>query len=218
MPRHSSCPDCASVDEVLKRVGSISALAGYYGISFTTAKRWIQRCGLEELLQGKDHLARLRRLTSEAPTLARRARIDGELESILGDTGDRKLLARAIVDEFMMRYVFKKCYSWERYVLILRLVMYDLPPVEEIARLVGVPLRMLWRKAKSGVKVPCWSVTIEGYRAFRLLQLTRPYLTGQKAFQADIALSAGPISPERVLLLKDIYKQNLLTSLGIRIE
>ncbi len=77
--------------------------------------------------------------------------------------GDRKLLARAVVNEFNMRYSFKKCYSWERCVLKLTLVMYDLPPVEAIAQLVGVPCWMGFRKAKSGVEVPFWSVNIEGY-------------------------------------------------------
>jgi len=199
-------------------VGSISALAGYYGVSFITANRWIRKRELQSLLETTEHLSRLKRMESDAPTIARRSRIDGELERILADVGDRKLLARAIVDEFYMRYIFKRCYSWERYVLKLTLVMYDFPPVEEIAHLSGVPWRMGFRKAKSGVKVPIWLVHIEGYRAFRILQLTRAYLTGQKAFQADIALRNGPISTSRIHLGKEIYKANLLSSFGVKRE
>jgi len=117
-----------------------------------------------------------------------------------------------------MRYVFKRCYSWERYVLKLTLVMYDFPPVEEIAHLVGVPWRMGFRKAKSGVKVPIWLVNIEGYRAFRILQLTQAYLTGQKAFQADIALRAGPVTSNRIHPGKEIYKRRLLSSFGVKLD
>jgi hypothetical protein len=215
VPRVSSCPDPASVERVLNRVGSITALAGYYGVTFTTARRWIHRCGLTDSLRTEEHLGRLRKLESDAPTVARRARIDGDLERTLADVGDRKLLARAIVDEFNMRYVHKRCYSWERYVLRLTLVMYDFPPVEEIAHLVNVPWRMGFRKAKSGVNVPIWLVHIEGYRAFRVLQLTKPFLTGQKAFQAEIALRAGPITTSRVHLGKEIYKREMLASFGV---
>src|SRR3981081_3775004 len=108
MPRRIPCPNKSSIEETLNRVGSISALAGYYGVTFTTAKKWILKSGLQGFLDSEDHLARLRRLESDAPTIARRARIDGDLERLLGDIGDRKLLARAIVDEFNMRYMFKK--------------------------------------------------------------------------------------------------------------
>ena len=193
-------------------------MARFYGVTFTTAKKWIGKCGVEDLLKSEDHVTRLKQIAEEAPKRARRARVDGELDEILGDIGDRKLLARAIVDEFSMRYVFKKCYAWERYVLKLTLVMYDLPPVEEVARLAGVPFRMRFRKAKSGFRVPYWWLAIEGYRAFRILQLIRPYLTGQKAFQADIALRVGGVSYSRVLLRKDIYKRNLLASVGVNTD
>ena len=92
------------------------------------------------------------------------------------------------------------------------------PPVEEIAHLVGVPWRMGFRKAKSGVEVPIWLVHIEGYRAFRVLQLTQAYLKGQKAFQANIALRAGPIATEKIHLGKEIYKHELLSSFGVKLE
>jgi hypothetical protein len=154
-------------------------------------------------------------MTEAAPKRARRERIAKDLDNLLGDIGDRKLMARAIVDEFTMRYIFKRCYTWERYVLKLTLVMYDFPPVEEIAKLAGVPWRMSFRKAKNGARVPIWLVNIEGYRAFRILEVTRTYLTGQKAFQADIALRNGPISTKRVHLAKGVYKANLLSSFGI---
>ena len=111
-----------------------------------------------------------------------------------------------------MRYIFKRCFAWERYVLALTLVMYDLPPVQQIASLTGTRLRIELRKTKSGVKVPSWKTVITGYRAHRLLQLVRPYLVGQKAFQSDIALSHGPLSETRVSLDKDVYKAELLSS------
>jgi hypothetical protein len=219
MPRWSlKRPERPEFEEVLSRVVSITALAQYYRVPFTTAKKWIGEFGLEPAVKSKDHLIRLSQITEEATKRARKARIDGELNETLGDIGDRKLLARAIVDEFSMRYIFKKCYSWERFVLKLTLVMYDLPPVEEVARLAGVPFRMRFRKAKNGFGVPYWWVGIEGYRAFRILQLARPYLTGQKAFQADIALRAGGVSSVRVPLQKAIYKRNLLASVGVNAD
>lgn len=76
---------------------------------------------------------------------------------------------------------------------------------------------MGFRKAKSGLKVPIWLVHIEGYRAFRVLQLTKPYLKGQKAFQAEIALGAGPITRNRVLLHMEVYKHDMLASFGINL-
>ncbi len=217
MPRRPANPDCTAVREAFEKLGSITAVAGSFGVTFTTAKKWIRRCGLEEALNSEDHRMRLKQLESEAPTRARRSRVDRELEENLADVGDRKLLARAIVDEFSMRYVFKKCFSWERYVLKLTLVMYDFPPVEEIGRLTGVPIRTIFRKAKSGVRVPCWLVVAEGYRPLKLLQLTRPYMTGQKAFQADIALQKGAIATERILLKKDEYRRAMLASLGLEV-
>ena len=217
MPRWSlRRPECDELSDVLERLGSITAVSRHYKVTFTTARKWILACGLESVLSDKGHQARLRQMVEAAPKKARRERIDKELDRSLGDIGDRKLMARAIVDEFTMRYIFKRCYTWERYVLKLTLVMYDFPPVEEIAKLAGVPWRMGFRKAKNGVEVPIWLVHIEGYRALRVLELTRAYMTGQKAFQADIALRNGPISPNRVHLGKDIYKANLLSSFGVK--
>ena len=215
MPRWSlRRPDCTEIAETLGQVVSITALARHYGITFTTARKWIRTCGLEDSTKSQKNLAKLKELTTEGPRAARRARIDKDLDFTLGDIGDRKLLARAIVDEFAMRYVSKRCFDWKRYVLKLIIVMYDYPPVEEISHLVGVPLRTRFRKAKSGVRVPCWYVVIEGYRAFRVLQLTRPYLTGQKAFQADIALKSGAISLVWIPLQKDVYKRQMLGAFG----
>jgi hypothetical protein len=103
-------------------------------------------------------------MAEAAPKRARREKIDKNLDNSPGDIGDRKLMARAIVDEFTMRYIFKRWYTWERYVLKLTLVMYDFPPVEETAKLAGVPWRMSFRKAKNGVEVPIWLAHIERYR------------------------------------------------------
>src|SRR5579872_6376721 len=147
MPRPAANPDCAAVHEAFQKFGSISAVARHFGITFTTAKKWIQKCGLGDSLKDPNHLARLNRIIQDASRRGRWKLVDADLDVKLADIGDRKLLARAIVDEFNMRYVHKKCFSWERYVLTLRLVMYDFPPVEEIARLVGVPWRMSFRKA-----------------------------------------------------------------------
>ena len=61
-------------------------------------------------------------------------------------------------------------------------------------------------------------MTIMGYRAFKVLQLTRPHLTGQKAFQSDIALKTGPFALYKVRLGKEVYKHNLLASFGISAE
>jgi hypothetical protein len=218
MPRRVQRPDCDAVREAFQSLGSITALAKRYGVGFTTAKKWIQECGLGDSLKETSHLARLKSIVEDSSRRGRRKKVDAALDVTLQDVGDRKLLARAIVDEFNMRYVFKRCYSWQRYVLKLTLVMYDFPPVEEIARLVGIPWRMGFRKAKSGVEVPIWLVNIEGYRAFRILQLTQPYLTGQKAFQAKIALRAGPITSNRIHLGKEDYKRELLASFGVKLE
>ncbi len=218
MPRRIPRPSKSSIKETLERVGSITSLAKHYGVSFATARKWIREYELAGALGEAAHIARLKQIVEESSRRGRRKRVDADLDIRLRDIGDRKLLARAIVDEFNMRYNFKRCYSWKRYVLKLALVMYDFPPVEEIAHLVGIPWRMGFRKAKSGVRVPIWLVNIEGYRAFRILQLTRVYLTGQKAFQADIALKAGPISSSRIHLGKEIYKANLLSSFGVKLE
>ena len=218
MPRRVPRPANSDLEETLQRVGSITALAKHYRVHFTTAKKWIHGCGLADSLREPGHITRLKRIIEDSSRSGRRKRVDAALDVTLADVGDRKLLARAIVDEFNMRYVFKKCYSWERYVLKLTLVMYDFPPVEEIAHLVGVPWRIGFRKAKSGVEVPTWLVHIEGYRAFRVLQLTQAYLKGQKAFQANIALRAGPIATEKIHLGKEIYKHELLSSFGVKLE
>jgi hypothetical protein len=218
MPRRIPRPANSDIVETLRRVGSITASAKHYGVTFTTARKWIHECGLADSLNEPSHIARLKEIMQDSSRRGRRKRVDSDLDGKLADIGDRKLLARAIVDEFNMRYVHKKCFSWERYVLVLRLLMYDFPPVEEIAHLVGVPWRMSFRRAKSGVEVPYWMLNIAGYRAFRVLQLTQPYLTGQKAFQANIALRVGPHTTERTRLGKEIYKREMLASFGIKLE
>jgi hypothetical protein len=194
----------------------MSGLARTYGISFATARKWVRIRGLHPLLDTPAHAKLLRDLISKAPVEASRRRIDLELGRRLADFGDRKLLARAIVDEFSMRYIFKRSSdTWARYVLLLTILMYDLPPVQEISALVGTKCRTQFRTTKSGVRVPCWIVNIHGYRAYRILQLVRPYLVGQKAFQSDIALQNGPIIDRRTSLRKDLYKQQLLASLPL---
>ena len=221
MPRRVPRPATSAIEDTLQRVGSISALAKHYRVSFTTARKWIHQCGLADSLSEPSHVARLKQIVEDSCKRGRRKRVDADLQRILSDIGDRKLLARAIVDEFSMRYIFKRCMTWQRYVLRLTLQMCDFPPVEEVSRLVGVPWRMSFRKAKSGDTIPVWSVMIEGYRAFRVLQLTQPYLTGQKEFQANIALRAGPIGPiknGRIHLGKEIYKRQLHSSFGLSIE
>jgi transposase-like protein len=218
VPRPASVPDCSAVSEALQKFGSVTALAKHFGISFTTARKWIQKCGLADSLDEPSHIARLKQIIEDSSKRGRRKKVDADLGVKLADIRDRKLLARAIVDEFNIRYVHKKCFSWERYVLKLALVMYDFPPVEQIARLVGIPWRMTFRKAKSGAEVPIWLVTVEGYRAFRILQLMQPFLTGQKAFQANIALQAGPITLHRIHLGKEIYERDLLASFGVKAE
>ncbi len=109
--------------------------------------------GRESDLGSPERLELIRDLVSRAPVEASWRSIDQEFDRKLGDIGDRKLLARAIVDEFSMRYTFKRSStSWAKYILALTLLMYDLPPVEEISGLVGVPYRLLYRRAKSGVR------------------------------------------------------------------
>jgi len=194
---------------------SISAVARSYEVSFATARKWFRGAGFQSWLDSPEHRRLLQSFVSKRPVEAARRRIDLELANRLVETGDRKLLARAIVDEFSMRYMFRKSANWKRCIFIMTIVMYDLPPVEEISKLVGVPCKMQFRKAKSGVRVPCWVVRIEGYRAFRVLQLVRPYLVGQKAFQADIVLGNGAIIDTKVSLQKEVYRQRLLDSLRL---
>lgn len=62
--------------------------------------------------------------------------------------------------------------------------------------------------------VPCWVLQISGYRAFKIIQMVRPYLVGQKAHQADVAFRTGLLADFRVSLEKDIYKKPLLASVA----
>jgi hypothetical protein len=101
-------PERSELEGVLNRVVSITALAEHYHVSFTTAKKWILACGLESALADEKRGARLRSMIEDAPKIARRASIDRDLETALRDLGDRKLLARAIVDEFSFGYRYKK--------------------------------------------------------------------------------------------------------------
>jgi transposase-like protein len=215
VPKTLEVPGREELREVLLRETSISGLARHYGVTFTTARKWLRARGFQPLLESSEYEKSIKRLITKATSEASHRRIDLELAGRLADPGDRKLLARSIVDEFSMRYTFKKTYSWRRYILVLTLVMYDLPPVLEVSRLVGVPCRLEYRRAKSGVRVPNWVVKICGYRAFRTLQVVRPYLVGQKAFQADIALRHEGITDEKIYLQKELYKQELLASLGL---
>jgi hypothetical protein len=175
-------------------------------------KRWLKEVGLESMLDSPEHKVALKRLVSSGPTVARRSLIDAELETRLSDLGDRKLLAMAIVDEFYAYYMFKKSAPWERYAFTLVLLMYDLPPVLQVAELMGTTVRRRFRTTRSGAVVPCWVIQTSGYRAYKIIQLVRPYLVGQKAHQADVALRTGPLAGFRVSLEKDIYRKGLLLS------
>ncbi len=207
-------PECHKLESTIKEVVSISALAKHYGVSFSTARKWLLECGLKPLLSSPEHLQALKEIISKAPITAIRRRIDQDLEHRLADEGDRKLLARAIVDEFTLMYTYKKNGRRKRYTLVLRIMMYDLPPVEQVARLIGAPVKQRSRKTKYGVAVPYWDARVEGYRAYKILQLVRPYLVGQKAFQADKALTGGPLSDVPVSTGKHIYKEGLMSAYG----
>src|ERR1700688_289340 len=109
MPRWSlKRPECDEIAATLYRVVSITAVAKHYRVSFTTARKCIRGCGLEPTLNDEQRKILLRNMMEEAPKLAKRTRIDRELETKLQDHGDRKLLARAIVDEFSFGYSYKK--------------------------------------------------------------------------------------------------------------
>jgi len=131
-------------------------------------------------------------MIEDGPKVAKRASIDRELESTLKDLGDRKLLARAIVDEFSFGYRLKRNGRKKRHILALEVMMYDPPPIRQVAELMRVRYRRHWREAKDGTPVPYWETRAEGYRAYAILRLVRPYLVGQKAFQADVVLKTGP--------------------------
>lgn len=198
VPRSLERPGCPELRETLSRQISVTAVAKHYSISFTTAKNWLLACGLQDVLDDQSHKAAIRNLEEERPKLARRAAIERELETLLQDVGDRKLLARAIVDEFSMGYRTKKNGRRVRHTLALEVNMYDPPPVCQVAELMGVPYRRHWRKAKDGTPVPYWETRAEGYRAYTVIRLIRPYLVGQKASQADIVLRAGPLPEQAV--------------------
>jgi hypothetical protein len=191
MPDRIKPPNPTELATALNEVLSICGVARRYCVSQGTATKWLHNCGLDPVLNSPEHRRILKKRMEESAKNGTRKRIDRDLERRLTDEGDRKLVARAIVDESYLQYGHKKCLAWERYVLTLTLVMYDSPPVAQIARLIGVPLEMFFRKTKSGFMVPCWRAMARGYRAFRVLQLTRPYMVGQKAFQTDIALRVG---------------------------
>ena len=76
---------------------------------------------------------------------------------------------------------------------------------------------MRYRRAKSGVLVPCWAAETNGYRAYRILLIVHPFLVGQKAFQAEIALAAGPITDVATSMDKALYKERLLSSIPMRV-
>jgi hypothetical protein len=193
MPRPSlKRPKCTEIRDSLDRLVSITALAGHYEVSFTTARKWVRSCGLEAALKEEGRRIRLRKMIEEAPKIAKRSRIDRELEAHLRDQGDRKLLARAIVDEFSFGYYYKKNGRRKRHTLALEVKMYDPLPVRQVAELMGVRFRRHFRAAKDGTLVAYWETRAEGYRAFEILRLVRPYLVGQKAFQADVVLRTGP--------------------------
>jgi hypothetical protein len=109
MPRWSlKRPECLELGDALHRLVSITALARQYEVSFATARKWIRSCGLETILNSERRKTLLRTMIEEAPKIAKRRGIRRQLEVNLRDHGDRKLLARAIVDEFSFGYRYKK--------------------------------------------------------------------------------------------------------------
>lgn len=148
-------------------------------------------------------------MIEEAPKIAKRTRIDIELETKLQDHGDRKLLARAIVDEFSFGYRYKKNGRRRRHTLALEVIMYDPAPVRQVAELMGVRFRRHFREAKDGTLVPYWETRADGYRAYVILRLVSPYLVGQKAFQADIVLRTGPLPEKAVDIGLHEYKRRI---------
>ena len=210
MPRWTTKrPGRSELESVLNRVVSISALAEHYQVSFATAKKWILDYGLESALADELRGATLRKIIEDAPKIARRASIDRDLETALRDLGDRKLLARAIVDEFSFGYRHKKNGRKKRHTLVLEVMMYDPPPVRQVAELMRVKYRRHLRKARDGTPVPYWETRAEGYRAYAILRLVRPYLVGQKAFQADVVLKTGPFPDEPTDVGMREYKKRI---------
>ena len=185
-------PGRRELEVALRTYVSITAVANYYKVSFTTARKWIRSSDLESVLQEEEMKTRLRVMIQDPPKIAKRARIDRELETSLRDLGDRKLLARAIVDEFSFGYRYKKNGRKKRHTLVLEVIMYDPLPVRQVAELMGVRFRRHFREAKDGTLVPYWETNAQGYRAFVILRLVSPYLVGQKAFQAETVLRTGP--------------------------
>jgi len=205
-------------EELRKSLGeevSLTALASRLGVSFSTAKKWVSSASLDSL-HSPERLERLKLLIQTAPLEAKRRRIDRDLEVRLSDEGDKKLLARAVVDEFNLRYTQGRSGRRRRYILWLKVTMYDRPPVEEVARLMGTRCKMRYRRAKSGVEVPNWNSETNGYRAYRILQMIRPFLIGQKAYQADIALESGPLCDFKVSTGKAVYRELLLSTIPSR--
>jgi hypothetical protein len=93
--------------------------------------------------------------------------------------------------------------------LALEVMMYDPPPIRQVAELMRVRYRRHWRKAKDGTPVPYWETRAEGYRAYAILRLVRPYLVGQKAFQADVVLRTGPLPDEPTDVGMRKYKKRI---------
>ena len=126
-------------------------------------------------------------------------------------------LVRAMVDDFTLRYAHRRSGHRKRYVPVLSLLMYDLPPVKQVGDLMGVRVKLRYRRAKSGVLVPCWAAETNGYGAYRIQLIAHPFLVGQKAFQAEIALAAGPITDVATSMDKALYKERLLSSIPMRV-
>ncbi len=214
--RHIPSPQ--ELTKVVQQEISLTGIASRYGVSFTTAKRWVKRAGILDALSSPEKKDKRKQLVQRAPLKAKRLKIDQDLTHRLRDAGDRKLLARAIVDEFNLRYTFGRSGHRKRYILWLKIMMYDCAPVEQVAQLMGAKCKMRYRAAKSGVKVPYWSSEVNGYRAYKILELVRPFLVGQKAFQADLALRGGPLTDDKIPLGKWEYKKMLLSRIRIEME
>jgi len=202
-------PERRELEVALRTYVSITAVADYYKVSFTTARKWVRSFNLEGVMQEEEMKTRLNAMIEEPPKIAKRARIDRELESSLRDIGDRKPLARAIVDEFSFGYRYKKNGRRRRHTLVLEVIMYDPLPVRQAAELMCVKFRRHFREAKDGTLVPYWETNAQGYRAFVILRLVSPYLIGQKAFQAETVLETGPFPDKATDVGLHEYKRRI---------
>ncbi len=84
-----------------------------------------------------------------------------ELDERLSDMGDGKLLARAIVNELYTLLV-QKGWAVGKIRNCARVDNISPPSVLQLGGLMGKPVRMMFRKAESGVRVPFWILQVTG--------------------------------------------------------